>query len=791
MLLTGKWLQLAALVAVLPSLAQSVPSGGFDRSLDSQTLFARESIEKDVDMSTDINYSTSVPADASKWPKGLHFAVDYYPSQWPEYLWESDAEKMANASLSYVRINEFDWALLEPTEGNYDFSLLDRSIETLASKGLKVILGTPTATPPIWAVRNYDILGQDAQGRDRRFGSRRHYSFSSPDYRMLSKRITTALAKRYGENENVIAWQLDNEFGCHSTTRTYDKNAEKRFQGWLSEKYNNNITLFNEMQGRVFWSQDYQSFDQIRVPQLEVTESTPAHRLDFYEFSSDMVIEYAKDQVDIIRAHSSKAITTNYMGYFLEYDHHKFSQSLGLDLATWDSYPLGNTEQFDWISDEDKLRYGRTGMPDSQALHHDLYRGVSGAAYNKTTGPVAIMEQQPGPVNWAPYNPSPKEGMVRLWTHELFAHDGSMANYFRFREVPYAQEQMHAALYRRDNEPDLALIEQQKIVNEDLPKLEQAGFFESKQQERSTDIVKNAPVLSTEEPQADVALVFDYQGSWLLDVEPQSGIWDTDKNTFTSPSMSYPPLLYNWYSALRRLGLSIDVIGPYTKLDGYKMVVVPTMPIVGKEFEKNFKNFNGTAVFGPRSASKVATLDIPDGLPPSSGSLRSALPMKVTRVETIKEGFGDMISYKGQTYNVSGWVEWLECNRGDRQSSVSTEQGATFSGYRDGKPATCAHAEEGRETHYIGAYTPVEFLVTYFGDLASAAGLKTLLGATPGVDTELGKDVRLRRRGKALWAFNYGPEGVELPQGPEGAELVVGGEDGSISGPGVAVWKLP
>ncbi|EPQ32083.1 uncharacterized protein PFL1_00281 [Pseudozyma flocculosa PF-1] len=790
MLLQGKWQQLAALVAVLPSLVQALPSSlGFDNQLDSASLFEREVIVPDTDPTTEITFTGSKSPEKRRWPQGFHFATDYYPNQWPEFLWESDAERMANASLSYVRINEFDWAILEPEEGKYDFSTLDRSIEVLGSKGLKVILGTPTATPPIWAVRNYDILGADTQGRERRFGSRRHYSFSAPDYRMLSKRITTALAKRYGNNEHVVGWQLDNEFGCHGTTRTYDKHAEKRFQGWLQDKYNHNITLFNQRQGRVFWSQDYQSFDQIKVPLLEVTESTPAHRLDFYDFSSDMVIEFAKEQTDIIRQHSDRFITTNFMGYYNDFDHYKFAKSIGMDLATWDSYPLGNTEQFSWISDDDKLRYGRTGMPDSQSLMHNLYRGISGAAYNKTAGPWGIMEQQPGPVNWAPFNPSPRDGMPRMWAHEILAHSGTMVNYFRWREVPYAQEQMHAAFNLRNNEPDVLFFEQQKIVNEDLPALQKSGLTEGEAKEGGSN-KSQAPVFA-EEPQADVALVWDYKAQWLLEVEPQSGTWDTNSNTFTNPSMYYNSLVYNWYSALRRLGLSVDVIGPYTKLDGYKMVAVPTMPIVHDEFDKSFSKFNGTAVFGPRSASKVATLDIPDGLIPAAGAVREALPMVVTRVETTKPGFGDMISYAGEQYNISGWSEWIQCSRGSRQASVAADQGAAYHGYRDGKPITCAHDDGKKTTHYIGAYTPVEFLISYFADAAKSLGLKTLLGTEVAKDAELGKDLRLVRSGKALWALNYGPEAVELPATPEGAELVLGGADGKVAPADVAVWKLP
>ncbi len=59
------------------------------------------------------------------------------------------------------------------------------------------------------------------------------------------------------------------------------------------------------------------------------------------------------------------------------------------------------------------------------------------------------MEQQPGPVNWAPWNPVPKPGMVRLWTWEALAHGAEVVSYFRWRQAPFAQEQFHAGLNLR------------------------------------------------------------------------------------------------------------------------------------------------------------------------------------------------------------------------------------------------------------------------------------------------------------------------------------------------------
>jgi beta-galactosidase len=154
------------------------------------------------------------------------------------------------------------------------------------------------------------------------------------------------------------------------------------------------------------------------------------------------VVRFNRRQCDILRAHSpGRDVVHNFMGFFTEFDHH--AVGCDLDVASWDSYPLGFLEQF-WFSDDEKNAYFRQGHPDIAAFHHDLYRGCTHG------GRWSVMEQQPGPVNWARYNPAPLPGMVRLWTIEAMAHGAEMVSYFRWRQVPFAQEQMHAGLLRPD-----------------------------------------------------------------------------------------------------------------------------------------------------------------------------------------------------------------------------------------------------------------------------------------------------------------------------------------------------
>ena len=164
--------------------------------------------------------------------------VCYYPEHWPESEWARDASEMSEVGITFVRIGEFAWSRLEPKPGLYDFDWLKRAIDVLGAAGLKVILGTPTATPPKWLVETMpDMLPVGRDGKVRGFGSRRHYSFSHEGYRGECARIVTELAKTFGSHPAITGWQTDNEYDCHNTALSFSTVDLKAFQDWLARKY--------------------------------------------------------------------------------------------------------------------------------------------------------------------------------------------------------------------------------------------------------------------------------------------------------------------------------------------------------------------------------------------------------------------------------------------------------------------------------------------------------------------------------------------------------------------------
>lgn len=640
--------------------------------------------------------------------------VCYYPEHWPKNLWREDARRMRELGLSYVRIGEFAWALLEPEPGRMEWAWLDEAIATLAAEGLKVVLGTPTATPPKWLVDRYpEILPVDQEGRRRRFGSRRHYCFSSPVYREETRRIVSLLAERYGSQDAVVGFQTDNEYGCHGTVRCYCSRCQEAFRAWLEERYGS-IQALNEAWGTAFWSQRYRSFAEVELPNLTVAEANPSHLLDYYRFASEQVRSYNQLQVKILRGHApGKFVTHNFMGFFTDLD--PFAVAKDLDFASWDSYPLGFTDLMP-LSLEEKLRWLRTGHPDVAAFHHDFYRAVG-------RGRFWVMEQQPGPVNWAPHNPSPAPGMVRLWTWEALAHGAEVVSYFRWRQVPFAQEQMHAGLNRPDFQADQGFFEVRRVA-------EELKAF-------------TLPSLS----QAPVALVYDPEAAWVYEIGPQGKEWN------------YLLLVYLFYHTLRRLGLDVDFLPPGASLKGYPLVVVPSLPIVREEALQALHEATGVVLFGPRSGSKTESFQIPRELPP--GPLQTLLPLKVIRVESLPPGLEEVAEGALGRFPLGLWREWVETPL--RPLLV----------WRDGRGVLY---REGRYL-YLAAWPSTDLLGSLLSSLAAEAGLQPL---------PLPDGLRLRRRGRWVFAFNYGPDPVKAPA-PEGARFLLGGP--TIPPYDLALWE--
>lgn len=648
----------------------------------------------------------------------MQLGVCYYPEHWPAHQWESDARRMAELGIARVRIAEFAWSRMEPEPGRYEWAWLDDAIETLARHGLKIVLGTPTASPPKWLVDQHpEILPVTRDGTVMQFGSRRHYDLSSPIYREHCARIVGEMVRRYGDHPAVVAWQTDNELGCHNTVPTYTQAALQRFRQWLAGRYES-IGALNTAWGNVFWSMEYRHFDEIELPQCTPTDLNPSHVLDFRRFQSEEVASFHALQAELIRAHApGRDLLHNFMGFFTAFDHYVFARH-GLDVAAWDSYPVPRTEVLP-LAEADKHRWARTGHPDVSAFSHDLYRGIG-------NGRMWVMEQQAGPVNWSPWNPVPQPGAVRLRTWEAFAHGAELVSYFRWRQCPYAQEQMHSGLHAPDN-----------TLSQGGREVAQVG-----EELRALGAPRDVKT------QAAVALLFDYEADWVVAAQPHGADFD------------YQHHVFEWYSALRSLGLDVDIVSAHADVAGYRLVVAPTLPILPDSVIAQIERGASHWIFGPRTGSKTGSFAIAPELPP--GKLQGVLPVRIAEVESLRPSIRPAIRFEGTEGHGLRW-------RDRAQPGAGTDVLARFD---DGVPALL---RLGR-VNLVTACFDQAMLRAIVARCVRDAGIESIL---------LPEGLRLRTRGPLRFAINYSDEPHAVPA-PHGARFVLGGPQ--VEPVGVAAW---
>ena len=366
----------------------------------------------------------------------MTIGVYYYPEAWPEAQWPRDMQNIGKLGMEFVHMGEFAWAFMEPQEGKYDFAWLERNVQLAAKNNLKVILCTPSAAPPIWASRKYpDILMVDSRGRRMNHGSREHACWSVPKYREMVARVNTELAKRFGNNPAVWGWQLDNELSHYGKKYCYCRFCTAKFRAWLEGKYFT-IAELNRDWGNAFWSQMYQSFDQIEIPNPDelVAQENPHALLDFQRWFASEAAGYLREQAETLRRYTKNQwITTNFMAMHKEVN--PALSAKDLEAITWTDYPVHGD------LNEGPLGF-RMGDAYPMSFMHDFARPM--------TGIEGLMELQPGQVNWGTTNPWPYPGAIRMWIHRAFAAGARLVCTYRYRQPLSGSELYHKGLAETD-----------------------------------------------------------------------------------------------------------------------------------------------------------------------------------------------------------------------------------------------------------------------------------------------------------------------------------------------------
>ena len=531
-------------------------------------------------------------------PNRFLFGATYYPEHWPAENHARDLARIAAAGFNVVRLGEGAWWYWEPREGEYQFELFDRVIDLCRERGIRVVMGTPTYTGPAWIAKNYpEVLRVNFERVVMAHGSRQNHCHTSPKFRDLSRRITTALAEHYKGESQIVAWQLDNEIN-NGVDASYAASDSIAFRAWLKEKYRT-LDALNDAWGARFWSQIYSDWEQVDLPAPTSQWQNPHRLLDHSRFVSASAIAFLREQADILRAtNPSWEITHN--GLFGNINGPDLAQEL--DFYSHDHYPLFWKH---WSEFSQKLIEARS-----------------------LTFPFAIMEQQSGPGGQMAYlQRTPEPGEMRLWTYQSIAHGADKLLYFTWRTCPFGSEQHWHGLIDADGKDTRRLAEAAETATE-IAALPQT-FFDA--------------------PPAKVAAVLrDYDNDVnekRINTYIDGGRWAFGR----------------WAASLAKRHVPTDFLWHGDALDGYALVVACHAKITDDAIVAKLTDFaerGGTVILGAQSGLHDRHLHMEQRTPP--GLLADLAGLEVAEWSTLaKDHTRSMTFSDGRAVEAIAFVEAL------------------------------------------------------------------------------------------------------------------------------------
>lgn len=469
--------------------------------------------------------------------KNMLYGGDYNPEQWPEKVWLEDMEILTDAKMNSATINVFSWGLLQPSEEEYDFSMLDKIVEMLQKHHFQIVFGTSTAALPAWMSHRYpDVNRTDFYGRPHKFSHRHNACPNSPTFRKYAPRLAGKLAERYGHLPEVVCWHISNEY----SGECYCENCAKVFRVWLKKRYGT-LEKVNQAWNTNFWSHRFTSFEEI-VPPNYLGDGIPGDKasfaglsLDYNRFNSQSILQNFIDEKQAIRKFDSKTpVTTNLMGAYKPLNYFEFAKEM--DLISWDAYPSFDT-------------------PASfSAMMHDLMRGL------KDGQPFMLMEQTPSQQNWQPFNSLKRPGQMRLMSYHAVAHGADTVQFFQLRKSVGGGEKFHGAIIDHVGTKDTRVFREVTQLGEELADL------------KDTLLDGRTP--------SRVGLVFDWENYWGLEFAIGPNV-----------ELKYVDFLHHYYQEIYRRGIAIDMVGLESDFSQYDLLLAPALYMVTKEVAEKINDY--------------------------------------------------------------------------------------------------------------------------------------------------------------------------------------------------------
>lgn len=540
----------------------------------------------------------------------MYFGVDYYPEQWvyphggtvekPEGCWEHDAELMAAAGVNVVRFGEFVWGLCEREEGKFDFAWLKRVMDVMGKAGIKVVLATPTAAPPIWLAKKYPaILPVNEKGDVIHEGTRRAICFNNDIFWNHAKLIVEKMAGALGRHPQLIAWQVDSGVGGHQSEWSFNEDTRLEWQNWLKLKYET-VEQLNEKLGLRYLGQVVSSFTDVPMPLRASTEHNPALVQDWYRFSSDTIIAFVRMQTEVLRELSPGIpLTTNLRALRRRFDHFDMAQEL------------------DFVSVESNAAIKNKSS--ELACEIDMLRSLKKSDIKTPDGDCGfwVIEQKAGQVNWQDVNSLVRPGVVRLFTYQLISRGASGVLFYHWRQPRIGNEKFYGAVLPHNVRTSHRTYKEISQIGEELKLL--------------------APFIKDTQVVAETCILYSHDNAWALQQPGQP-------NNFFK-LREHIQLIYN---ALHDRNIPVDFARPTEDLSRYKLVFAPSLHLLaGGEADmlKLYVQNGGTLVstFNTGLVNEYQTAP-DDGYP---HDLTDMFGMEVLEFDPLPPGEENHLTFKG------------------------------------------------------------------------------------------------------------------------------------------------
>lgn len=662
----------------------------------------------------------------------LTVGVYYYPEAWPESQWARDMSNIRKLGMEFVHMGEFAWYFMEPQEGNYQFDWLEKNVALAAQNGLKVVLCTSSATPPIWLTRAHpEILMIDAQGRTMDHGSREHADWSSPLYREYVTKIDTQLAKRFGRDPRVWGWQIDNELSHYGRRFSYSPAATTKFREWLKEKYGT-IDKLNSAWGGAFWSTMYQSFDQIDIPNEEtlVADPSPHAVLDFRRWFAHEAADYLKMQATVLRQYSKNQwITTNFMSMHGDVDPAMSQKTL--DVFSWTHYPVHGE------MNEGPLGF-RLGSSEEMSFMHDFMR-----SFNGLSGP---MELQPGQVNWGAVNPWPLPGAIHMWIVRAFGAGARLVCTYRYRQPLYGSELYHKGLAETDGVTPSPGGREYSQAMQDVVEL---------RKHYNPDAHEPAAYAARR-----TAFLISFDARWDIENHPQTKRWDTTGHWF------------RYYRALKSMMAPVHIITADRDFSKYPFVLAPAYQLVDEDLIRRFTDYvqnGGHLILTCRTGQKDMRGHLWEG--PWAEPILPLIGARIPFYDLLPIGVNGRVTAHGKEYAWGSWGDILQPDDGTEVLAQYADQ------FYEGRAAAVEHKLGKGTVTYIG-------VDTLDGELERALlhRLYQSVGANP---ADLSPNFQVDWRDGFWVATNFASQPQQIPAS-QNAHILVGTR--TVPPGGAAVW---